>query len=627
MFTPFSESDLHDPNQPPKFFLVARCLYNTVNPKTFIKKMGEFWSNKCRFEVVVSEMHSDIFLLTLACAGDKQRISSGEPWNFFNQLILLHFPTSLQNISKEDFQFAEFWVQTHRLPFLSKSRALAKKVGEWVGEFIEVYEDSFHEGWGSLLRIRVHLDVSQPLMCGKMVSLPRVMDEHWLEFRYENLLVFYFYCGKIGHPFDKCIAFMELVDMGVDPDLLYGPQMIGDKLQFDMSDINASANDQSLNPLLQNIADCAAALQKWHHNKYGSMGRDIAAAHRNSAQLHNVKSSASDHIQQMENADRILDELLEKEELYWHQRARVDWLQSLRWKIGTGANVRCASNPWLPGNTTMTPYFYTGDPSFMVEHYISIHRTWDLRILQTHFGDIDIQRILSIPLSPFPRDDKLIWHHSDSGIYSVKIGYQLAASLETQHEHSSSSTHRQWWNRMWSLRLPKKLKIFLWRFINEALPTAVNLVHRKFSSSNACSLCQCSWKTSGHAIFRCKRAKAVWQQFQYKIHMPNMGNAKGFDIFSYIAAAHNDFELEQIVCLMWSIWSERNKEIHGTKPKPVAVLCSYSASYLAQFHKATTPKHAAAGVSSQAEFSTPPPVLVATRNPQTWRSPLAVCIN
>ncbi|KAF4377922.1 hypothetical protein F8388_018523 [Cannabis sativa] len=196
-----SESDLHDPNQPPKFFLVARCLSNTVNPKTFIKKIGEFWSNKCR---------------------DKQRISSGEPWNFFNQLILLHFPTSLQNVSKEDFQFAEFWVQTHRLPFLSKSRALAKKVGEWVGEFIEVYEDSFHEGWGSLLRIRVRLDVSQPLMCGKMVSLPRVMDEHWLEFRYENLL--------IGHPFDKCIAFMELVDMGVDPDLLYGPQIIGDKL-------------------------------------------------------------------------------------------------------------------------------------------------------------------------------------------------------------------------------------------------------------------------------------------------------------------------------------------------------------------------------------------------------------
>ncbi|KAF4351060.1 hypothetical protein F8388_000623 [Cannabis sativa] len=198
--------------------------------------MGEFWSNKCRFEVVVSEMHSDIFLLTLACVGDKQIISSGEPWHFFNQLILLHSPTSLQNVSKEDFRFAQFWVQTHRLPFLSKSRALAKKVGEWVGEFIEVYEDSLHEGWGSFLRTRVRLDVTQPLMRGKMVSLPRVMNEHWLEFRYENLPVFCFYCGKIGHPFDKGTAFMELVDMGVDPDLLYAPQMIGDKLPISRYD-------------------------------------------------------------------------------------------------------------------------------------------------------------------------------------------------------------------------------------------------------------------------------------------------------------------------------------------------------------------------------------------------------
>ncbi|XP_060960868.1 uncharacterized protein LOC133031399 [Cannabis sativa] len=231
----------------------------------------------------------------------------------------------------------------------------------------------------------------------------------------------------------------------------------------------------------------------------------------------------------------------------------------------------------------MTPYSYTRDPSFTVEHYISIHRTWDLRILQTHFGDIDIQRILSIPLSTFPRDDKLIWHHSDSGSYSVKTGYQLAASLETQYEHSSSSTHRQWWNRMWSLR----------------------------------------WETSGHAIFRCKSAKVVWQQFQYQNYMPNMGNVRGFDIFSYIAAAYNDMELEQIVCLMWSIWSERNKEIHGTKPKPFAVLCSSSASYLDQFHKATAPKQAAAGVTSQGDFSTTPSVPAAARTPQTWRSPPA----
>ncbi|KAF4348869.1 hypothetical protein G4B88_027482 [Cannabis sativa] len=173
-------------------------------------------------------MHSDIFLLTLACLSDQQRILSGEPWHFFNQLILSHSPSSLQNVTKEDLCHAQFWVQTHRLPFLSKSRGLAKKVGEWVGKFIEVYEDSLHEGWGSFMHTRVRIDVTQPLIRGKMVYLPRVMDEHWLEFRYENLPVFCFHCGQLGHPFDKRVAFMELVDAGVDHELLYGPQIIGD---------------------------------------------------------------------------------------------------------------------------------------------------------------------------------------------------------------------------------------------------------------------------------------------------------------------------------------------------------------------------------------------------------------
>ncbi|KAF4394430.1 hypothetical protein G4B88_018580 [Cannabis sativa] len=63
-----------------------------------------------------------------------------------------------------------------------------------------------------------------------MVNLPKVRDEHWLEFRYENLPVFCFQCGRLGHPFDKCNSFLELVDDGIDPDLPYGLFMIGKKL-------------------------------------------------------------------------------------------------------------------------------------------------------------------------------------------------------------------------------------------------------------------------------------------------------------------------------------------------------------------------------------------------------------
>ncbi|KAF4382090.1 hypothetical protein F8388_001235 [Cannabis sativa] len=130
--------------------------------------------------------------------------------------------------------------------------------------------------------------------------------------------------------------------------------------------------------------------------------------------------------------------------------------------------------------------------SSIICNCLNLKIKWDLRILKDHFGNVDIKRILSIPLAPTPREDMLIWHHLDTGYYIVKSGYHLAASLESMDVDSSSSSNRQWWNRFWSLKLPKKVKMFAWRFINDALPTAVNLMHRKISTSSACILCLCA---------------------------------------------------------------------------------------------------------------------------------------
>uniref|UniRef100_A0A803QQN3 Reverse transcriptase n=1 Tax=Cannabis sativa TaxID=3483 RepID=A0A803QQN3_CANSA len=145
-------------------------------------------------------------------------------------------------------------------------------------------------------------------------------------------------------------------------------------------------------------------------------------------------------------------------------------VKGLRWKIGLGNKVQCASNPWLPGTTSFILYSYCGD-----------------------------YRILAIPLSSTPREDKLFWHHYDNGIYSIKTGYHLAESIGKMNDSSSSYSNRSWWNRLWSLTLPKKVKIFAWRVINNAIPTAANLHRCKITPTAACSLCNCHWESIGHA--------------------------------------------------------------------------------------------------------------------------------
>ncbi|KAF4349140.1 hypothetical protein F8388_015837 [Cannabis sativa] len=111
-----------------------------------------------------------------------------------------------------------------------KSESLAKILGNLIGTYIDVHDDSLNEGWDPFLRIWVGIDVLKPLLRGQMVSFPWMEDELWLDYCYERLPDFCYECGIIGHVFDKCPIFLEKIDDGKEPSLPYGPWMEGSSL-------------------------------------------------------------------------------------------------------------------------------------------------------------------------------------------------------------------------------------------------------------------------------------------------------------------------------------------------------------------------------------------------------------
>ncbi|KAM6580660.1 hypothetical protein CsatA_004434 [Cannabis sativa] len=75
-----------------------------------------------------------------------------------------------------------------------------------------------------------------------------------------------------------------------------------------------------------NLKSCAENLQSWHERKYGSMKKNIKECQKKVETLNNSYINSSSHLDELKQAETILDELLEQEETYWQQCSRVDWL-------------------------------------------------------------------------------------------------------------------------------------------------------------------------------------------------------------------------------------------------------------------------------------------------------------
>ncbi|KAK3229805.1 hypothetical protein Dsin_001686 [Dipteronia sinensis] len=75
---------------------------------------------------------------------------------------------------------------------------------------------------------------------------------------------------------------------------------------------------------------------------------------------------------------------------------------------------------------------------------------------------VDKAAILSIPVSWGGGQDSLRWHYDKKGEYTVKSGYRLGLSEKIPNSASNPSTLFCWWNSLWNMCLPPKVKIFTW---------------------------------------------------------------------------------------------------------------------------------------------------------------------
>ena len=83
-------------------------------------------------------------------------------------------------------------------------------------------------------------------------------------------------------------------------------------------------------------------------------------------------------------------------------------------------------------------------------------------------------------------NDILIWSGNVFGQYSVKSTYvmlraEYSSSILRQSSNNSQSHHL--WKQVWKLRVPNKIKVFLWKACKNLLPTKIDYFRHKVISN------------------------------------------------------------------------------------------------------------------------------------------------
>ncbi|MBA0710170.1 hypothetical protein Golax_025162 [Gossypium laxum] len=184
--------------------LVGRCLTDSiVHFPSLRNTMADLW-HPIR-GICISDLGDRRYLFQFFHEVDIQRVLAGTPWFFNNHLLLLHRIQPSENPSLVPLIFTEFWVQVHDLPPGLVSEPMAKQFGDFLGKFLEYdLSDQFGNS-SSIMHIRVHLNVTNPLRRRKkvMVGSDRIFYAH---FQYEKLSLFCFICGKLGHGESFCLV-------------------------------------------------------------------------------------------------------------------------------------------------------------------------------------------------------------------------------------------------------------------------------------------------------------------------------------------------------------------------------------------------------------------------------------
>lgn len=183
----------------------------------------------------------------------------------------------------------------------------------------------------------------------------------------------------------------------------------------------------------------------------------------------------------------------------------------LSWVLGDGRQIRFWEDRWLGKKRLIED----GDGLVLpAADGILARDMWrdgigrDMAMITPYVSESTRLELLSVVLDNVTgARDRISWSESADGEFSVKSAYALLSRNETPRPDL-----RAFYERIWKVVAPERVRLFLWLVGNQALMTNVERQRRHMSNTDLCQVCKAGSEITIHILRDCPAMRGLWER-------------------------------------------------------------------------------------------------------------------
>ncbi|KAL8554502.1 hypothetical protein ACS0TY_002617 [Phlomoides rotata] len=182
-------------------YLMGKVISNKpFNAFGFLEAMKKVMNPPLGF--TAKEIRKNLFSFQFQLTSDLTVVLMKEPWLFKKNIVALQELDRGEQPSAVVFNKAPLWIRIYDLPIASRNEKVLIAIASKCGTLIEIDPESIN-GIGRSARLKVRVDIQKPLKKGLNLEMKN-SKPLWINFKYERLTSFCYYCGMLGHMKWEC---------------------------------------------------------------------------------------------------------------------------------------------------------------------------------------------------------------------------------------------------------------------------------------------------------------------------------------------------------------------------------------------------------------------------------------